>query len=93
MPARRLGNISYSLYLVQGLVLSVVFAVPAIRDAAQADVLAHWLAGALCAVLLLVVSALCYVHIEKAGIRLGKRWIRTRRAPRTRSVEGESDPA
>jgi peptidoglycan/LPS O-acetylase OafA/YrhL len=93
MPARRLGNISYSLYLVQGLVLSAVFAVPAIRDAALADVLAHWLAGVLCAVLLLVVSALCYVHIEKVGIRLGKRWIQIRRAPRPGSVEGESGTA
>ena len=32
---------------------------------------------------LLVVSALCYVHIEKVGIRLGKRWIQIRRAPRS----------
>ncbi len=76
-----------------GLVLSAVFAVPAIRDAALADVLAHWLAGVLCAVLLLVVSALCYVHIEKVGIRLGKRWIQIRRAPRPGSVEGESGTA
>jgi peptidoglycan/LPS O-acetylase OafA/YrhL len=76
MPARRLGNISYSLYLMQGLALSVVFGVESVRAAALASVPVHWLFGAVCALLLLVGATVGYVHVEKAGIEFGKRLIR-----------------
>jgi peptidoglycan/LPS O-acetylase OafA/YrhL len=71
--ARRLGNISYSIYLLQGLVLTAVFAVEPIRLAALASVPVYWLVGGLCALLLLVGASLAYVYVEQPGMRLGSR--------------------
>ena len=53
-PARRLGNISYSLYLMQGLVLTLVFAIDPIRSFAMASPLNYWAIGIVCAGVLLV---------------------------------------
>ncbi|WP_342240995.1 acyltransferase family protein [Inquilinus sp. OTU3971] len=83
-PARRLSTISYSLYLMQGLVLTVVFAVPPVRGFAMAGPIRFWLVGGLCALLLLAVSAATYCLVERPGIALGRR-VRSRQAgpPRT----------
>jgi peptidoglycan/LPS O-acetylase OafA/YrhL len=81
-PAQRLGRISYSLYLMQGLVLSIVFAVEPIRDFAMASPQAYWLTGTGCALLLLASAGLGHVLIEQPGIAIGKYLIR-RRAPRS----------
>jgi peptidoglycan/LPS O-acetylase OafA/YrhL len=72
-PAHRLGNISYSLYLMQGLVLTVVFSNASIRTFAMASPLEYWVIGVVCACVLLLGSALSYVFIERPGIALGKR--------------------
>ncbi len=42
-PARRLSAISYSLYLMQGLALTLVFAVPPVRDFAMSGPVRFWL--------------------------------------------------
>lgn len=77
-PARRLGNISYSLYLMQGLVLTLVFAIGPLRDFAMASPLNYWAVGIVCVGVLLLGSALGYAFIERPGIALGKRLIRRR---------------
>jgi len=85
-PARRLSAMSYSLYLMQGLVLTMVFAVPRIRDFAMAGAARYWLVGGLCAVLLVLVSAATYRLVETPGIARGRR-LRSRLARRPRVVE------
>jgi peptidoglycan/LPS O-acetylase OafA/YrhL len=71
-PARRLGEISYSVYLVHGLVLTGVFSIGAVRSHALESHGSYWLTIALCGLLVVVVAALSYVLIERPGIRVGK---------------------
>ena len=77
--ARRLGNISYSLYLMQGLVLTLVFSISPIRDFALQAAMNYWIIGGVCAMVLVVAAALGYGLIERPGIALGKRLIQRRR--------------
>lgn len=79
-PARRLGNISYSLYLMQGLVLTLVFAIEPVRSVAMASPQQYWAIGVVCACVLLLGASLGYAFIERPGIALGKRLIRRRAA-------------
>jgi peptidoglycan/LPS O-acetylase OafA/YrhL len=72
LPAQRLGRISYSLYLMQGLVLTLVFAAGPIRAFALMSPWAFWATGTACACLLLVCSALGYAWVERPGIAFGK---------------------
>ena len=73
-PAHRLGAISYSLYLMQGLVLSIVFAFAPVRAFALATPLNYWIVGIVCAAVLVISAALGYAFIERPAIALGKRW-------------------
>ena len=75
-PATRLGNISYSIYLMQGLVLTSVFAVTPLRNFAMASALNYWTIGAVCLSVLLICAALGYAFIERPGIALGKQLTR-----------------
>jgi peptidoglycan/LPS O-acetylase OafA/YrhL len=77
-PARRLGNISYSLYLMQGLVLTGVFAIDPIRAFAMASPERYWATGVVCACVLLLGAALGHTLIERPGIALGRRLTRRR---------------
>jgi peptidoglycan/LPS O-acetylase OafA/YrhL len=70
--ARRLGNVSYSMYLLQGVVLTIVFANPAVRSYALAAPENYWLAGLLCSVVLITVSCLTYAFIELPCMQFGK---------------------
>lgn len=74
--AQRLGRISYSLYLMQGLLLTAVFAIAPLRAAAMTSPAAYWAAGIACAWALLACAALGYVGIERPGIALGRRLLR-----------------
>jgi len=71
LPAVRLGNISYSIYLMQGLVLTAIFAIPAVREFAMTSSLSYWTIGLLCLYTLIICAALGYVFIEKPGIAIG----------------------
>jgi peptidoglycan/LPS O-acetylase OafA/YrhL len=71
-PVRRLGEISYSLYLLHGLVLTAVFSVGTIRGYAMADHFSYWLVVGLCGLLTVLAATLSYLFIERPGIRLGK---------------------
>lgn len=79
VAARRLGNISYSLYLMQGLVLTLVFSVSPIRDLALRTEMNYWIIGAACAALLTIAAAFGFAFIERPGIALGKHLIQRRR--------------
>jgi len=73
--AQRLGHISYSLYLMQGLVLTALLSIEPLRRAAMASPQGYWAVGVLCLATLVCCAALGYVHIERPGIALGKRWV------------------
>lgn len=75
-PAQRLGKISYSLYLMQGLVLTLLFAAGPIRAFALASPWAYWATGIAGAGLLVVCAALGYALVERPGISLGARLVR-----------------
>lgn len=72
-PARRLGEISYSLYLLQGLLLAAVLRPEPMRAVALGSPLGYWLMVLLCTVLLVAVSAATHALIERPGIALGRR--------------------
>jgi peptidoglycan/LPS O-acetylase OafA/YrhL len=71
-PVRRLGEISYSVYLLHGLILTGVFSIDGVRSYALASTVSYWLTIALCGLLLLLVATLSFILIERPGIRLGK---------------------
>jgi peptidoglycan/LPS O-acetylase OafA/YrhL len=71
--AQRLGTISYSLYLMQGLVLTLVFAIGPVERFASSSPLAYGAVGLLCATALVLAAAAGYRWIERPGIALGKR--------------------
>jgi peptidoglycan/LPS O-acetylase OafA/YrhL len=71
-PARRLGHISYSIYLLQGLVLTVLFASPVLRNFALSASAQYWMVGSLCAGVLVAVSSVTYYGIELPGMRFGR---------------------
>ena len=71
--ARRLGNVSYSVYLMQGIVLTAAFAVPSIKIFALQGVFEYWAVGVLSALALASVSATTYLAVEKPGIAFGRR--------------------
>ena len=77
-PAQRLGNISYSLYLMQGLVLTVVFAIAPIRTFAMASPQNYWAIGVICMCVLFLGASFGYAFIERPGIAFGKRLVRRR---------------
>jgi peptidoglycan/LPS O-acetylase OafA/YrhL len=72
--AQRLGNISYSIYLLQGLALALVYWHEPVRTLALSDVAVFWLLGALCSILLVSVAALTYTGIELRSIGLGRKY-------------------
>jgi peptidoglycan/LPS O-acetylase OafA/YrhL len=72
-PARRLGNVSYGIYLLQGLSFAVVFMFDPARDAELRSPSGHWLIVFACAVLLVAAATVSHVLIERPGIALGRR--------------------
>ena len=72
-PAIRLGDVSYGVYLLQGLVLAAMFRQAPLRGFALSSPWHHW-SLALAAMLLLVMLATAtHVLIERPGIALGQR--------------------
>jgi peptidoglycan/LPS O-acetylase OafA/YrhL len=80
-PARRLGDISYGLYLGQGLVMYIVFESRRIRTFAVHGDLQFWTVAAGCAVLSVSFATLLHVFVENPGIAAGRRvanWVPAR---------------
>lgn len=71
--ACRLGNVSYGIYLLQGLVLTVVFSFHQTRTFALTSPLRHWAMILLCGMLLAATSTCTHVLVERTGIDLGRR--------------------
>lgn len=92
--AQRLGRVSYSLYLLQGVALSLVFAAAPARAFAMSSPAAFWAVGIVCACLLVLAASLGYALVEHPGITLGKRVIRRaeRQLPRRNPVPAASGP-
>ncbi|MNQ39042.1 Acyltransferase family protein [compost metagenome] len=83
---RWLGEISYSTYLLHGFVLWVL--VQRLPPILHLDVRQAWVflpLLAVCSCLLIIISSLTYLYIEKPGINAGKKtlhWLRQNRKPR-----------
>lgn len=81
--SRMLGEIAYSIYLLHGILLFVVFRfVFGFATAAKLTVFEHWLVIVLCASVLISISFLTFRCIEAPVIRMAPRfvnWLRARR--------------
>ena len=76
-PARRLGDISYGIYLLQGPVLLLAFSFPALRVASAASPAVHWSLAAIAAAVLTAFATLTHSLVERPGIQAG-RWASAR---------------
>ncbi|MGO1001250.1 acyltransferase family protein [Lysobacter sp. CA196] len=70
--SRRLSQLSYGIYLSQGLILVAVFAIPGTAAYAARGGLAFWSIYIGCALLLCASALLTYRYVEEPGIRIGK---------------------
>jgi hypothetical protein len=68
-----MGNVSYGIYLLQGLVITLVFASDSVRTFALGSPAQHSATVVACSIILLFVSAVTHVGIERVGIDFGKR--------------------
>ena len=75
--AVRLGDISYGIYLVQGLVLAAVFRPYLLREFALSSPWHHWCLTLAAMILLVMVATATHVLIERPGIGLGRRLVTT----------------
>ncbi|MFM0488031.1 acyltransferase family protein [Paraburkholderia graminis] len=72
-PCERLGNISYSIYLNQGLAITGLYGLPFIRSWAFSGIAYYWASAAGCCIALAALSSVTYALIERPGIRCGRR--------------------
>ncbi len=71
--SKRLGDISYGIYLLQGLVLAALFQYQPVRTFALTSPLRHWAVVLSGAMILVGLAALTHAWIERPGIALGRR--------------------
>ena len=71
--ARRLGDISYGIYMLQGLVLATLFQYRPVRAFALLSPWRHWAVVLAAAAILVVLATLAHHWIERPGILLGRR--------------------
>jgi peptidoglycan/LPS O-acetylase OafA/YrhL len=72
-PARRLGNISYGIYLLQGPVFFLIFGFAPLRSFAMTSPMAHWAIVVIAATILIMFATMTHVLIERPGIKAGQR--------------------
>ena len=75
VPARRLGDISFGIYLLQGLVLSAVFATRQARDIALSSPLGHWTLVSGAALALIIIATAAHALIERPGVEAGRQFL------------------
>ena len=85
--ALRLGDMSYSLYLLHGVVLGAVFSIEPVKRFALDSPLRYWLVVALCGLVLIVLSTVSLVAVERPGVALGRALGRKVAAVRASRVE------
>lgn len=71
--SKRLGNISYSIYLLHGLILTTIFSPQAFGRYATIGPWQFWTVVLFAAALLILLSATTFLIVERPGIALGKR--------------------
>lgn len=71
-PMRRLGDVSYGIYLLQGLALAAVFRPSTFRNLAVASEMNLWLLTLGAGVLLLILVTTTHVFVERPGVDLGR---------------------
>jgi peptidoglycan/LPS O-acetylase OafA/YrhL len=71
-PARRLGDISYGIYLLQGLPHALVFR--GLRGYALSSTAAVWVLTLISSILLIALATFTHVFVERPGIEAGKRF-------------------
>jgi peptidoglycan/LPS O-acetylase OafA/YrhL len=72
-PARRLGNVSYGIYLLHVLVLVSAFQIAGVRPLYLASPLGHWLVVFAVGVVLVALATLTHALVERPGVELGRR--------------------
>jgi len=90
--ARRLGDVSYGIYLLQGPVLFLTFGTDVLRSLALESALYHWAIALLAACLLVSVATLAHWLIERPGIRLGNNISSRRQGVRRRRADPSQWP-
>ena len=72
--SQRLGNISYGIYLIHGLVLWLVFHAPAVATLTMMKSSApYWFVVVFAGLLTISVSAVLHLLVERPGIQVGRR--------------------
>jgi len=71
--ARRLGNVSYGIYLLQGAIFAGASSFPWVHTLDLSSPLGHWAVSLLEAMALLALATLAHRFIERPGIDLGRR--------------------
>ncbi len=72
-PAKRLGDISYGIYLLQGPVLFLAFAPPVVRARVMGSAWSHWVVVMIAAMVLVMFATVAHGLIERPGIQAGQR--------------------
>ena len=85
-PARRLGDISYGIYLLQGLPQAFFFRPAILKSFALSSPLGHWTLALLASITLIFFALFTHVAIEIPGIELGKRVTNAFKKTPTRQV-------
>jgi peptidoglycan/LPS O-acetylase OafA/YrhL len=95
-PARRLGNVSFGIYLLQGLVLAASMLIPGTKAFALSSPEAHWGLMGVDALVLVAAATVAHVLVERRGIDGGKRvasWatakLKSMRSPTSRLLDAE----
>jgi len=78
-PARRMGDVSYGIYLLQGPILMLVFGLPAISAVAAGSPWVHWSLVAVAAGALIAFATAMHALVERPGVKAG-RWASTKAA-------------
>jgi len=71
--ATRLGDVSYSIYMLQGLAFALCLRPVPLRDIFLRSPLNYWLLTFLTLIVLLLFATLTYCLIERPGVKLGRR--------------------
>lgn len=79
-PARRLGNVSYGIYLLHGIIFALAFSLTPVREFASESTLTYWLTILATATAVVAVATAVHVAVERPGIELGGRVRRALRA-------------
>jgi peptidoglycan/LPS O-acetylase OafA/YrhL len=84
--ARRLGDISYGIYLLQGIVMAFLFSWGPARKFSLASPAGHWAVALAGALLLIGFAGVAHIFVERPGIRLGRKLISPRKLIAARSA-------